>query len=140
MDSVLKETLRLVPPFGSLYNRLSVKDHQIGSINIRKNTLVSVYPSVLHTNESHYQNSREFTPERWSDKKNPSETDKKTFLPFFLGPRACPAERLSILICKTILMLFLKRFKFSIAQKDIKMTYKFMYEPLESIFCKLEER
>ena len=27
MDSVLKETLRLVPPFGSVYNRLSINDH-----------------------------------------------------------------------------------------------------------------
>jgi cytochrome P450 len=43
LHNFLKEALRLTPPLPALIPRLCIKDHMIGDILIKKNTLVIIF-------------------------------------------------------------------------------------------------
>ena len=142
LTCVLKEALRLSPPIGGLFHRVATKDHYLGQIKIKKDTLVTIYPAILHTSEACYPNASEFYPERWLDPTQANNEKNKQrfacFLPFSTGPRACNAQQLTLMISKLILALFINNFKFSIEKEyDLKMTQRFFYGPLETLECKL---
>jgi cytochrome P450 len=68
LTAVLKETLRLASPYSAMLNRVATKDHYLGEVKITKNTLLTVYPGVLHSLETVFDQPDEFNPSRWLNK------------------------------------------------------------------------
>ena len=81
------------------------------SYKIPRHCLVFVNLYSLHMNEDHWENPKEFRPERWIGKDG-KIIKKDAFLPFSTGPRICPGESLA----KNELFIFfctlLQRFTF----------------------------
>jgi cytochrome P450 family 3 subfamily A len=86
-----------------------VKDHYIGSIPIKKGTLIGVNVRANHFKEEFYSNPLEFNPERWSVR-DPSKTEPFSFFPFSFGKRNCIGQHLSLLESKIAVVCLLKRY------------------------------
>lgn len=85
----MKESLRLASPYSALFNRVATKDHFLGEVKVTKNTLITIYPALLHSLEIVYENAEEFKPERWLNKGVDFQRHPNAYMPFSQGPRAC---------------------------------------------------
>ena len=85
--AVFNETLRLMPPIHYV-GRTATKDCVIGDYLIPKGTVVQPVLRLLHMNETHFPQAREFKPERWLEEP-PADRPKHAYLPFGSGSRIC---------------------------------------------------
>ncbi|KAI7871877.1 cytochrome P450 [Spinellus fusiger] len=108
----LKETLRLHPPVRTL-GKYCKKDCVVpGGYLIKKGTNVAVQLNVLHTNPEVYLDPWRFDPSRWE----PEEEQKRSrfsWMPFSTGARGCIGMAFALQEAKTVLAMFLHRFKFT---------------------------
>lgn len=116
-SAVIKETLRLYPPVGSI--RAGAPDIHLIHPDTNKR-----YPTdgfmllssshALHRDEAYYPNPDKFIPERWlspSGAEPISATkDKNAFRPFELGPRNCIGQELAQTELRLILALTVREF------------------------------
>lgn len=114
MDGVVKETLRLYPPF-PLIQRQAQDNDILGGIRIPNGTIVYVVPWLVHRNPAIWKEADSFKPERFSDG-NKSHGDAKSdwaYIPFGRGPRMCAGSKLAmaelkVLLCHAILSFKIK--------------------------------
>jgi cytochrome P450 len=127
----LKEALRISPPAPNLFARVALEDEKVGSINIKKGTLVGIGIKMIGMNPKYYDNPEKFQPERWTVKRRADESDGYSFLAFSTGPRNCIGQHLASIEAKLIFSLLLTTFDVQLV-KDYKhaMTVRFMYENL----------
>ncbi|EAR86802.2 cytochrome P450 family monooxygenase (macronuclear) [Tetrahymena thermophila SB210] len=104
LNSILKETLRLIPPAPNVLSRICVQDFQIGDFFIKKGTPVGTYFISSQMNPKLYPNPETFDPNRWM---NAQEQNSINFTPFSLGPRNCIGQHLAIIEAKCILSYIL---------------------------------
>ena len=62
IDCVEKEVTRFYGPLNVILTRLSVRDHFLRKIPIKKNTNLGIQPIGTHYSEQYYKNPREFRP------------------------------------------------------------------------------
>ncbi len=132
----LKETLRFYTPIPFSMDRLALKDHKIGDLDIPKGMKVKPDYFAMAFDEQHWVKPERFNPERWKGK-----VDPYTFLPFLAGPRNCIGQHLAIMEAKVIVSEFLERFEFKLKEGyQLKMIYRFLYEPEDEIMFDLKLR
>jgi len=133
---VLKESLRMQTPVAAIFTRQAAKDHNLGEIQIKKGTLVSLDYFYNNFNPAYFDDVDDFKPERWLDKTK--SLDSYAFTPFSGGPRNCIGQHLALNESKIILAEFLTMFDFKL-QDDykLKMSSTFLYEPMEPILVNL---
>jgi len=103
LDAVVKETLRVYPPFNMLARQLT-SDVEVGGHLLRAGTLVSIPVGAIHRDKDLWgADAGQFKPERWLDG---TQADAK-FLPFLYGPRGCIGQRFALYEAKVMLQEYL---------------------------------
>jgi cytochrome P450 len=127
----LKEALRITPPASGLFPRVALEDHTVGTIKVKKGTLVGIGIKIIGMNTKYYDNPEKFQPERWTVKQRADEAETYSFLPFSTGPRNCIGQHLASMEAKLIFSLFLTTFDVKLAE-DYKhgMINRLLYENL----------
>ncbi|KAL4502221.1 hypothetical protein ABPG72_000456 [Tetrahymena utriculariae] len=71
INSILKESLRLVPPANEVFPRIADHDMKIGDFQIEKRDLVNTHFIYNQSNPEYYPNPDAFDPYRWMNAKDP---------------------------------------------------------------------
>jgi len=134
--SFIKETLRMMTPVTGVATRKVIKNHSLKDIVIRKGDSVNVEQFYNNFNTNYFKDVDDFNPYRWMEKDH--NLDAYVFIPFAAGPRNCIGQHLAMNEARIILAEFLTMYDFSInPEYDLKMNYKFIYEPVDPILLKL---
>ncbi|KAL4467812.1 hypothetical protein ABPG74_013147 [Tetrahymena malaccensis] len=138
LNSILKETLRLIPPAPNVLLRKCVQDFKIGEFSIKKGTPVGTYFISSQMNPKLYPNPEKFDPNRWM---NSQEQNSINFTPFSLGPRNCIGQHLAIIEAKCILSQILINYDIlPNKNQKIKLRSKFVYGVYPDNFITLKIR
>ncbi|KAI9018068.1 cytochrome P450 [Phycomyces nitens] len=107
----IKETLRMHPPVRML-GKYCQKDCVLpGGYKLEAGTPSVVHLYGLHLNPKVYPNPNLFDPERWTPEEE-QKRSKSAWLPFSTGPRGCIGMAFALQEAKTVIGMFLHRFKF----------------------------
>nr|ABY59962.1 cytochrome P450 monooxygenase CYP5005A3 [Tetrahymena thermophila] len=109
INSILKESLRLVPPANEVFPRIADHDMKIGDFQIEKGDLVNTHFIYNQSNPEYYPNPDIFDPYRWMNAKDQQNTFH--FTPFSLGPRNCIGQHLAMIEGKCMLASILLQFE-----------------------------
>ncbi|GLT40275.1 hypothetical protein SLA2020_144230 [Shorea laevis] len=126
LKAVIKETLRLHPPFPLLLPRESAQDVEVMGYNIAAGTWVIVNAWAIGRDPMSWEQPEEFIPERFLNSSIDFKGHDFQLIPFGSGRRGCPG----ILFATTINELFLANLvhKFDwtlpsgVKEKDIDMS------------------
>jgi len=141
MSAWIKETSRLGTPSASYVDRISLEDHKLGDLTIKKGTLVNLNSIFNNFNPNYHDEADSFKPERWLTDSKTMESMKKepyVFIPFSSGPRNCIGQHLATAEMKIIFSLFVKKFDFTLKPDyKLRMIQRIMYEPYDRLIFKL---
>lgn len=106
LNCVLKESLRLYPMFG-ITNRITEETYTLNNgKTIAKGT--NIVFSFVKCHALGFIKPENFDPERWFAE----ETEDTCYMPFGVGPRMCPAQRMAINITGTLIRNLLNKHRF----------------------------
>jgi cytochrome P450 len=129
LDFVIKESLRLLPPFGA-GRRFTSRPCEFGPLHLAAGRRIIFSPYVTHRLPEIYSQPQRFMPRRW-------ETLRPTpyqYMPFGAGAHFCLGRRFALLEIKTVLAMVLQRFRLAVAPgARIDRTYRLSLEPLEGM-------
>jgi cytochrome P450 len=109
LDSVIKESLRLIPPV-SWGIRYSTDAFELGPYHLGKGSAVIYSSFVTHRMPEIYKDPYKFDPYRWEEiKPSPYE-----YFPFNAGPRRCLGAEFAMLELKITLAMLLQQFRFDL--------------------------
>ena len=92
LNAIMKETLRLYPPFSGSQPRTFRADVSLDGYVIPAGTVVSMNMYAMHRDPTVFPEPEDFQPERWLDEGRSREMDRY-FLPFSAGDRRCTGEQ-----------------------------------------------
>ncbi|KAK9926710.1 hypothetical protein M0R45_023923 [Rubus argutus] len=129
LKAVIKEVLRLHPPFTLLLPRMSTQDVKINGYNIEANTQVLVNAWQIGRDPKSYNHKpEEFEPERFmNDNSGLSYIGNDfQFIPFGAGRRVCPGIQFATTVNEIALANLLHKFDWTLAggirNADLDMT------------------
>lgn len=112
--AVVKETLRLSPPFGTVRKGASdffLTHPTTGQKYPTENLMVYGTSFVSHRDEKHWPRVNEYLPERWLAREGDElHVRRNLFRPFELGPRNCVGQEMAMLEARATLALTLRDF------------------------------
>ena len=84
INAIIKESLRMHPPLTGINFRTLQKPIKVGPYVIPKNTKCTVNVWQVHYNAKHWENPKQYNPERFlnNEKRHPF-----AWIPFSSGPR-----------------------------------------------------
>lgn len=100
LESVINESLRLLPPSYVLNPRIATEDTVLGGVEIPRGAMAM--GSIIYRHRSRDvwgANADRFVPERWIGSPKPGTLD---FMPFGQGPRRCLGDQFARLQLETI--------------------------------------
>jgi len=110
--AVLKETLRMYPPAGSITPRVAPHDVVLGGYKIPAGQSVSVSIYALHHNDQHWPKPHNFDPTRFLP---PSATPHPyAWMPFSAGPRVCIGMNFAWMEMRVVLMELVRTFSWTL--------------------------
>lgn len=118
-DAVIRETLRLYPPF-PLIQRQAQGSDVLGGITIPNGTIVYVVPWLVHRNGKYWSDPHAFKPERFLNM-NSSHGDAPSdwvYLPFGRGSRMCAGSKLAMTELKVLLAHAVLSFEWESVQES----------------------
>jgi cytochrome P450 len=108
-QAVFKETLRLYPPI-AFYLREAACPTQLRGKPVCPHSMVAVSPWVVHRHRAFWQNPDDFDPGRFETAQG-RESARSAYLPFGLGPRACPGAAFATQESVLILAMLVRRYR-----------------------------
>ena len=111
-DMVVKEVLRLYPPFWSI-PRQSLRDCEIGGYRVPAGTSLTMSPWVMHRDPRYFDDPNEFKPERWENNFE-KRLHPFVYFPFGGGPRQCIGNTLAIAESVLIIAMIARDFDFTL--------------------------
>ena len=109
LDFVMREAMRLYPLFGST-NRVATQSFNAQGVTIKQGTPIFLDFGRCHRLQ--WEAPDRFLPDRW----DPASPDyaaeflrKQHYMPFGVGPRACPAQEFSSRLCRVVVATLLLR-------------------------------
>jgi cytochrome P450 len=113
LRKVIDESLRLYPAIPVIL-RTAADDDEVCGHRIRRNTIITVAPWVIHRHQKLWSQPDRFDPERFSPE-NVATRDRCTYIPFALGPHICIGASLAIMEMMLIAAVLAQRFRFRLA-------------------------
>ncbi|CAG8709696.1 7468_t:CDS:2, partial [Racocetra persica] len=134
LDSVVKETLRIIPPV-SLLSRLTTKDEVVNGYFIPKGSIFGVSVHAIHHKPSIWgEDATKFNPSRWLDPEIKSKVTNFTYLPFNTGQRSCIGMKLALMEFKVILAVLIRNFVFNkVEGNNVRKLYGAVTRPVPEI-------
>lgn len=123
IKAVVKETLRLHPG-GPFIARESSKDCEINGYHVPANTRLFINTWAINRDPNHWDNPREFSPERFLDEDGNEKRDLDVrghhfqLLPFGSGKRGCPGVNLALLVVPTTVAALIHCFDWKVGEED----------------------
>lgn len=111
--AVLKETLRLRPPFWLIGRRAREAD-SLCDVAIDAGSRVTICPYNIHRHPDFWVRAETFEPERHL---NPRPQHRCAFIPFGAGKRACIGEGMAMREGQLVISAILRRFRIRAAHK-----------------------
>ncbi|MFO0388683.1 MAG: cytochrome P450 [Alphaproteobacteria bacterium] len=108
LSVVLKETMRLYPPFW-LAGRQAIEDDQFGDLKVPRGTVIAVPHITMHRNPKWWSEPNSFIPERFLGDAEKS-IDPGIYFPFSLGPRKCSGHSFVDMEARTVVAKLLPWF------------------------------
>eukprot|EP00117_Sycon_ciliatum_P008835 scpid69082/ scgid11372/ Cytochrome P450 3A4; Albendazole monooxygenase; Albendazole sulfoxidase; CYPIIIA3; CYPIIIA4; Cytochrome P450 3A3; Cytochrome P450 HLp; Cytochrome P450 NF-25; Cytochrome P450-PCN1; Nifedipine oxidase; Quinine 3-monooxygenase; Taurochenodeoxycholate 6-alpha-hydroxylase len=127
LHAVLQESGRLTPIAHSMHREV-VEDLNIGGYFIPKGSDIMNFYYGNSTSEDVYTKADKFMPERWLN--DPTGGAKKpgvTTMPFGNGPQRCFGQRLAVQAMRTIVALWVQRYRFEMLTEDVKPVFRISY-------------
>jgi len=106
VESVVRETLRMRPPFPVLV-RQAQRRNELAGVVVPEGTAVYIVPWLVHNNPKSWKEPDKFNPDRFvgSPERGDAPSDF-AFVPFARGARMCAGSRLALAELKTLLAHF----------------------------------
>ncbi|PRQ38240.1 putative cytochrome P450 [Rosa chinensis] len=125
LKAVIKETLRLHPPFTLLF-RMSTEDKKIKGYNIKANTQIIVNTWQIGRDPKSYSNPDNYEPERFLNSDVDYIGNHFEFIPFGAGRRRCPGIQYAAMVSEIALANLVYLFDWAVpgglGVHDIDMT------------------
>lgn len=113
LDSLIRESLRLLPPVHHVI-RTATCDTELQGIDLRSGDRAVVSAYMTHRNPDIFNNPAQFDPSRWIDHKpGPFQ-----FIPFSAGPRLCLGYQFVMLEMKLVIIRAMQRFKLNVVENS----------------------
>lgn len=109
LDWCIRETLRLVPPAGSIARTANGDQTLLNKWRVPDKSLMLVSIMAVHYDKTIWgEDAYEFRPERWAN----GAPHKYAFIPFASGPRACTGREFTLIEQKITFVKLLRHFDF----------------------------
>ena len=136
LHAVVKEILRLHSPFPFISPRVSLSDHLLGDIQIKKGDIVEGDLLTTFYDGKIFENPTVFNPNRWKDPSLPE--DPYSYIPFSAGPKNCLGQHLGMTMIKIVASEILNRFDVKLKDNsDLKFIMTGIYQPDRDILLEL---
>ncbi|KAL0090762.1 hypothetical protein F4703DRAFT_1970018 [Phycomyces blakesleeanus] len=119
INMIIKETLRLNAPFGTLFERIATEDVTLSGVFIPKGTIISVDIETIHKNPAIWKSPTVFDPERFSKGGEHDQHEGITWAPFSDGNRKCLGINFSMAEQQVILLMLLKHYEWDLSENSI---------------------
>jgi cytochrome P450 len=137
--NIFKEALRLYPPV-SFITRENLAERRLRKWRIRRNSMMVISPWVIQRHQQFWQQPDCFDPDRY-DRPESESSEKRAYLPFGTGQRACPGAAFAMLEGPLILSSLFQRFRISLApDSTVEPVCRLTTRPKDSIRVLLEPR
>ncbi|HWL89500.1 MAG TPA: cytochrome P450, partial [Polyangiaceae bacterium] len=109
-SAVIQEAMRVFPPVWGI-ERQAAGDDEIAGYSVAKNTLVGIFPYLLHRHPAYWPNPEGFDPERFLPSSGPKtrERPRYAYLPFGAGPRVCIGNAFALMEAQILLSMIVQR-------------------------------
>lgn len=115
LSLVLKETMRLYPPFW-ISGREPIEDDYLGDFKVTKGTSIALSQIAMHRHPKWWKNPNSFIPERFLPE-NEANISDGLYFPFSLGPRACSGQAFAEMEAKMTIAKLLPYFDVTVLNK-----------------------
>ncbi|KAG6759567.1 hypothetical protein POTOM_036050 [Populus tomentosa] len=115
LKMVILEVLRLYPPV-ALVSRRALQDVKLGDTQIPKGVNIWIWAPALHRDPDLWgPDADKFNPERFIDGVSGACKSSHAYIPFGVGARMCPGNKLGMMQLKVLLAMILSSFNLSIS-------------------------
>ncbi|CAI2186255.1 18678_t:CDS:2, partial [Funneliformis geosporum] len=118
-EAIIKEVSRF-SPVSPLISRSNVVEDEIDNYSFREGTQFHAFLIQIYKNPEYFTNPEEFNPDRFM-KGSENVLHNKTFLPFGSGLRICPGKQSAIVVLKTFLMCFFRKYNVEFLDENQKL-------------------
>jgi len=118
LDSVVKESMRLIPAAPFMFIRKGVKDFDLGPYPLPEGSKIVLSPLITHRMPEVFPDGDRFMPERW----NSIKPTIYEYLPFGAGPRMCIGAGFAAQEIRIVLAIMVQKFKMSMAE-NMNLSY-----------------
>lgn len=118
VEATLLEVQRISNIASMSLPHMTNEDVQIAGYCIPKHTIVMGFLTTSHLDPKYFPEPRQFRPERFIDDVTGTITQHDQFIPFSLGPRACPGESLAKTEMFLVFSNLIQKFRFSKVSVD----------------------
>ena len=135
--SVLEDTMRLYPPVWHMIRSAST-DVELEGRSVRKSTMVTVSPYMVHRSPAHWENPFEFSPRPSSV--YAAEERRGAYIPFGLAHHVCLGRRAGMVESTVLLALMMKHVELEFATQDVPLSEALTLRPNEPIKVRIRNR
>ena len=108
LDAVVRETLRLYPPFPVL-QRQAEHDDNLDGATVTEKQILYIVPWLIHHNPSIWKDPEEFRPQRFLENAAHGDAENDyAFIPFGRGSRMCAGYRLALVEVKLLVLCLVR--------------------------------
>lgn len=136
-DCVIKETLRMFPPFVFIGRKLR-SEITTGGYTFPKDIEVIFSPYLIGRNPKYFEDPMTFNPERFMG----VEPMPQAYCPFSIGAKKCIGGKFAILGLKIVLAKFIRNMKLSIPKgyEDLTLSCELVLKPRDDVPIIIEVR